>query len=481
MERITYRKTLDVHKNGVQFMLQGFETADNMSRVIEISLMASGDAIDFPLERVVAMMYVTTPSATEPSINKCTIKDNKVVYDVLPIVEEGITTMQLKIIETGPDGATGVLASPKFAVEVTKGNVDDESAEQGTTFTALEDAMAKAKTVYDERFIRMELDSECIFKAYYADGTYYETDVLQKLFLNGNVELSKSYAVGGTGVRAGEDTDNSKHYSNVAKSEALNAKDIMENSEEVLEEVRLHGVYTAFAVNYETGEVEYVSPSFKFKVNLETGELDAEGQTYTFNDEVGRVVTEWLENNGIKISEIEKISKTHSNEIKALQETTEDHEERIVDLNKVRGVDKGGTGLSEVTKGNFLVGNGADALVEKTPAEVLNIIGAAKIVKDSYTGNGEYGKNNPCVLTFGGVPKLVFVQADTPPARGRSMFLAINGSPEAEVFPVIGTTGDSLDSVYLTWSDNSLSWYSTESSEYQMNKDGKTYNYIAIY
>ena len=102
MELITYRKTLDVHKNGIQFMLQGFETADNMSRVIEISLMASGDAIDFPLERMVAMMYVTTPSATEPSINKCIIKDNKVVYEVLPIVEEGITTMQLKLIETIP-------------------------------------------------------------------------------------------------------------------------------------------------------------------------------------------------------------------------------------------------------------------------------------------------------------------------------------------------------------------------------------------
>ena len=255
MELITYRKTLDVHKNGIQFMLQGFETADNMSRVIEISLMASGDAIDFPLERMVAMMYVTTPSATEPSINKCIIKDNKVVYEVLPIVEEGITTMQLKLIETSPEGATRVLASPKFVAEVTKSNVDDESVKQSTTFTALEDAVAKAKTVYDERFLRMELASDCTFKAYYADGTTYETDVLKRLFLNGNVLLSESFAHGGTGVRTGEDTDNSMYYSNVAKSESLNAKAIMENSEEVLEEIKLHGVYTAFSVDFETGEV----------------------------------------------------------------------------------------------------------------------------------------------------------------------------------------------------------------------------------
>ena len=93
MELIRYRKTLDVHKNGTQFTLQGFETADKLSRVIEISLMASGDAVDFPLEGLTAMMYVTTPSAAEPSVNACAIKDNKVIYEVLPIVEAGITEM----------------------------------------------------------------------------------------------------------------------------------------------------------------------------------------------------------------------------------------------------------------------------------------------------------------------------------------------------------------------------------------------------
>lgn len=315
MEQITYRKTLDVHKNGIQFLLQGFETADILSRVIEISLMASGDAIDFPLERVVAMMYVTTPNATEPSINRCTIKDNKVVYDVLPIVEEGITTMQIKIIETSTDGATSVIASPKFAVEVTKSGADDGSAEQTTTFTALEDAVAKAKTVYDERFLRMELTNDCVFKAYYADGTEYETDILKKLFHNGNVLLSESYAHGGTGTRIGEDTDNSLYYSNVSKSEALNAKDIMANSEEILEEVKLHGVYTAFSVDFETGEVEYVSPSFKFNVNIETGELDAIGQSYSFNEEVFRVVDDWLASRNIFLSDLQAIATTHSAEI----------------------------------------------------------------------------------------------------------------------------------------------------------------------
>ncbi len=341
MERIMYRKTLDLHKNGIQFMLQGFETADNMSRVIEISLMASGDAIDFPMEKVEALMYVTTPSASEPSINKCTIKDNKVVYEVLPIVEEGITNMQLKIIETSTDGATGILASPKFAVEVTKSDADDGNAEQTTTFTALEDAMAKAKAVYDERFLRMELSSDCVFRAYYADGTIYETDVLQKLFLNGNVLLSESFAHGGTGIRAGEDTDNSKYYSNVSKSEALKAKSIMENSEEILEEVKLHGVYTIFKVDFETGEVEYVSPSHKFKTNLETGHLDAIGQANTYTEEIVRVVTEWFSSNRVKLDDLQDNAK----QISELNDLTETHTGKIETLEKrVTPISSGGTG-----------------------------------------------------------------------------------------------------------------------------------------
>ena len=374
MELIRYRKTLDVHKNGSQFMLQGFQTADNMSRVIEISLMASGDAIDFPLEKVEALMYVTTPNATEPSINECTIKDNKVVYDVLPIVEEGITTMQLKIIETSTEGATGILACPKFSVEVTKSGVDDGKAEQTTTYTALENAMAKAKAVYDERFLRMELTSDCIFKAYYADGTVYETDLLKKLFLNGNVLLSESFAHGGTGVRAGEDTDNSMYYSNVSKSEALNAKNIMENSEEILEEVKLHGVYTAFNVDFETGEVEYVSPSFKFKIDLESGELDVIGQNYTFDNEVGRIVEEWLLANKIVLSDLQAISKTHTTEIGELKTLTKTHTTEIGTLKeRITPIGKGGTGAT--TAEDALANLGAAAIdLSNVPYDVLKNI-----------------------------------------------------------------------------------------------------------
>ena len=375
MEKITYKKTLDVHKNGVQFMLQGFETADKISRVVEISLMASGDAIDFPLEGIVAVMYVTTPNAKEPSINSCTIKDNKIVYEVLPIAEEGITEMQIKLIETSPTGAKSVLASPKFSVEVGKSNLDDNGEELKTTFTAIEDFIAKAEAVHRTRLERIELTNDCWFKAYYADGSTYETDILQKLFLNGNVKLSESYAHGGTGMREGEDSDNAMYYSNVAKSEALLAKDVMNTSQEMLEESRLHGVYTSFSVNFETGEVEYVSPSYKFSVNLETGELDASEPNYTFEDNVVQIVIDWLAAKGVVITDLQKISTEHGTRIGELEATTEKHEEQITD-----NTDR----LSE-----------QESTIEK-------ILSSVKV--DTYIGNG-----NVLEINLGGRPKAVLI------------------------------------------------------------------------
>ena len=332
MELITYRKTLDVHKNGVQFTLRGFETADKMSRVIEISLMASGDTVDFPLERLVAVMYVTTPSAKEAVMHDCEIVDNKIVYNVLPIVEEGITTMKLKLIETGPEGARRVLATPKFEVEVVDSGIRDDGPGVDSTFeenytgdkinpefTALENFIAKAEVAYGKRLERIELDSQCIFKAWFADGTTYETTLLRDLFVRGDVKLATSYAVGGTGLRSDEDIDNAKYYSKVAESEALSAKNIMENSEDVLSQVRQHGVYTAFRVDFNTGEVEYVSPHYHFNIDKTTGELNAEEQTYTFIEEISRVVVEWLASKGIVLEDLKAISEEHTNKIEMLE------------------------------------------------------------------------------------------------------------------------------------------------------------------
>ena len=294
MERITYRKTLDVHKTGVQFTLQGFETADKLARTIEINLMANGDTVDLPTEKMVATMYVTSPSKTT-DVHECTIRDNTIVYDVLPIVEAGITEMQLKLIETSPLGATSVLAAPKFAVEVSQSVTNEDGATQSPAFTALENALAQAKDVYDSRITRIVLSPDCIFTIYYADGSIYTSDALKDLVVIGESVMSKSYARGGTGVRDGEDTDNSLYYSNVSKSAALNSNQASARAEALLTEVKKHGVYTAFSTNFASGELEYESPMYSFEVDKETGELLVNGISYSIDNNIKELVRQVLE------------------------------------------------------------------------------------------------------------------------------------------------------------------------------------------
>lgn len=307
MERIVYNKTLDTHKSGVQFTLQGFETADKMSRRIVISLMASGDTIDLPLEQLEAVMYVSTPGIEETSINSCTIEGNNIIYDCLPIIKEGTTVMQLKLIESRPDGAVGVLAAPKFAVEVVESEAEDESIKGTATYTSVEEALARAKGVYDTRLLRIALHSDCMFYAYYADGTIYESDVLKELFLKGDALVSQSYAVGGTGVRDGEETDNSKYYSNVSRSMSLETKRAGEDALSILNEVKKHGVYTIFDANFETGELVYESPKYDFEVDKESGELHIIGKAYNIDETMRLVAEEWLRSEGVTFPEFKTL------------------------------------------------------------------------------------------------------------------------------------------------------------------------------
>lgn len=285
MERITYRITLDAHRNGIQRTLQGFETADKMSRRISIGLVAGSDTYELPMTNVVAMMYVTTPSAKQPSINECVIDGNTIIYDVEPIVEEGITEMQLKVMGTSTGGATSVLISPRFAIEVTNSGASDSNAQQTTTFTALESAISRADAVYNARLLRVVIEENCVFKAYYADGTVYENDYFREAMYNGNALLSQSYAVGGSGVRSGEDTDNSKYYSNVSRSASEDATRVYEDSHELMKETQLQANYTHFELNFETGNLGYISTYADFNVNKHTGQLEiSKDPTYTPED-----------------------------------------------------------------------------------------------------------------------------------------------------------------------------------------------------
>lgn len=277
MERITYRITLDAHKIGIQRRLQGFMVGDNLSRRLVVGIVASGDTVEIPTDHVTAMMYVMKPSDESPSINECTIEDNTIIYDILPtdLAEEGIVEMQLKLIETSLDGARSVLLSPRFTLEVAESGANDEAVEKTTTFTALENAIAQARTVYDTRILRVEIDEDCTFRVTYADGTVYENDYFKDALYNGNAILSQSFAVGGTGTRDGEDADNSKYYKEMAEAVLAQSLDINEQCIALRDEMVQNSIYTTFTLDFETGCLTYQSQTYSFTID-ENGNLEYE-------------------------------------------------------------------------------------------------------------------------------------------------------------------------------------------------------------
>lgn len=179
MELLEYRFTLDAHKNGVQRILQGFNTGDNRSRRLIISLTEEEESYDLPLDNIVAAMYVKRPSQTNPSINECTIDGNHIIYEVpsTDLVEEGVVNYQLKIINGTVENPISVLVAPRFSAEVWESISDDSEAEESSEYTALEAALIKAQMVYDARIIKFIFDKD--IPDYSSTSTYKEGDLVK--------------------------------------------------------------------------------------------------------------------------------------------------------------------------------------------------------------------------------------------------------------------------------------------------------------
>lgn len=293
MEAMIYRFTLDCRKSGTQEVLQGFSTGDNISRKLAITLVYGTSTYEIDMDHCEAMMYVKNPISGVTSINECTIESNTVYYTVTrdDIRNAGEVIMQLKIIYT--DATTGVrkvLTAPRFALEVGESeNLDDIIEEEISkrnfegTFTALEKAVGRAQAVYHSRLVQIEFDAEHIFHAYYADGTEYYNDAIAQAYaeiveardITQEIsEKAQSYAVGGTGTREGEDTDNARYYSERAMSAELSALEAKKIAEDAAQIALKYTSYNTFKVNYDKGTVEFDSINFTWHINPATGDLE---------------------------------------------------------------------------------------------------------------------------------------------------------------------------------------------------------------
>ncbi len=94
-----------------------------------------------------------------------------------------------------------------------------------------------------------------------------------------NAALSKSYAVGGTGTRTGEDTDNSKYYSEQSQASSQTAQSYAEQAEAAGDEAvnkineALSQNVPQFTIDFATGHLKYQGGRFNFEVQNTTGHL----------------------------------------------------------------------------------------------------------------------------------------------------------------------------------------------------------------
>ena len=134
-----------------------------------------------------------------------------------------------------------------------------------------------------------------------------------------------------------------------------------------------------------------------------------------------------------------------------------------------------------------LYGLGASAVPDDVLATARSLISTAqstadskcKIISGSYVGTGTYGKDNKNSLTFDNPPKMLIV---TSPGRVSSfttygLLLYISGFNGLAPSTFTSRT-DGFYMVTISGSGNTVSWYSTGSAEYQLNKSGVTYDYI---
>ena len=118
--------------------------------------------------------------------------------------------------------------------------------------------------------------------------------------------------------------------------------------------------------------------------------------------------------------------------------------------------------------------------------------GVSKIATGSYVGTGTYGSNNPTQITFGFVPKMVWVWRK--PVEGNYTF-GIGGLGSGYMIPCSALTDQYTHASYMCdtsanhWynkvSGNTLSFYYSDNTDgnaayAQLNSSGTTYCYMAI-
>ena len=105
---------------------------------------------------------------------------------------------------------------------------------------------------------------------------------------------------------------------------------------------------------------------------------------------------------------------------------------------------------------------------------------STKIQTGSYAGTGTYGADNPCTLTFDFMPKYVQIYSF---GTYVDCFTGLFYYSPQKMFNerIIGNElGSEAINLGVSVDGNTIIWYNSHNSEYQLNKSDVSYYYVAI-
>ena len=123
----------------------------------------------------------------------------------------------------------------------------------------------------------------------------------------------------------------------------------------------------------------------------------------------------------------------------------------------------------------------SDGFAYKLLGQLGGALARAKIATGSYTGTGTYGSGKENSLTFNFEPKFVFITAYSNSYSNVIQAMLARGQGRVVYSSVSNNNAISYSNkTTLSWNENTVSWYSTDSADSQLNTSGYTYHYLAI-
>lgn len=244
-------KNIDVDFYDKKYILINAKQNDKNSRFLSVNCYNHGEF--YRLNSGEHSAYIRYRKSDNNSVfNFCEIdRRGSVVVELTEqmLASEGFCNADLVIVNKGGakvDASTGeivglenssILSTMPIYIDVTETAVANSEIESSYEFNGLNDLMERAEADYEEV-----------------------------------MKTSKSWAVGGTGIRDGEDTDNSKYYSNRSSSSASRANTSAlnaANSEDLAEQ------HMQNALLYSQNARTYMSNTNTYMNNAKTSETNA--------------------------------------------------------------------------------------------------------------------------------------------------------------------------------------------------------------